>query len=162
MLRLATTCDLDQLAALEQRAFGGDRLSRRSFRRMLTRATAALLVDEQASRVRGYALVLFHGGRRQARLYSIAVDPEARGRGVGQALLEAAEAEARARGCVAVRLELRPDSAAALAMYKSRGYRVFGVRSDYYEDHADAIRMEKVLAGEDAAPPPGHAAHARE
>jgi ribosomal-protein-alanine acetyltransferase len=145
MLRSASIDDLEQLAALESRAFLGDRLSRRTFRRMLTRARAVVLVDEQGGKVRGYALVLFHAGRGHARLYSIAVDPADRGRGVGHALLEAAEASAIERGCRAMRLELRRDNAAALAMYASRGYRRLGVLTDYYEDRVDAIRMEKDL-----------------
>ena len=45
MLDAANLEDLDQLVDLEQRCFDSDRMSRRSFRRMLTRANAALLVD---------------------------------------------------------------------------------------------------------------------
>lgn len=131
---------------LEHRCFDGDRLTRRSLRRMLTRARAALLVDDANGRLRGYALVLFRAGTPLARLYSIAVDPDARGRGVGGALLAAAEDAARDRGCTALRLELRDDNAAARAMYGRHGYRHIGRRTAYYADDADAVRMEKPLA----------------
>jgi ribosomal-protein-alanine acetyltransferase len=147
MLRAATIDDLDQLDGLERRAFPGDRLSRRSLRRMIVNPRAVLLVDDQSGRVRGYALALFHDRRRHARVYSIAVDPADRGRGVGQALLEAIEDEARARGRRTIRLELRRDNAAAMSLYASRGYRLTGVRPEYYQDHADAIVMEKSLLG---------------
>jgi ribosomal-protein-alanine acetyltransferase len=145
MLRPATIDDLDRLDALERRAFTGDRLSRRNLRRMIANPRAVLLIDEHAGRVRGYALALFHGSRRHARVYSIAVDAADRGRGIGQALLEGVESEARARGRRSMRLELRRDNAAALSLYASRGYRRIGVRPGYYEDHADAIVMEKPL-----------------
>jgi ribosomal-protein-alanine acetyltransferase len=145
MLRPATIDDLDSLIALEQRAFTGDRLSRRALRYLLTAATTATLVDEHDGRLRGYAIVLFHRQRAHARLYSIAVDSEWRGRGIGQTLLTAIEQAAADRGATAMRLELRRDNAAALAMYKAHGYRPVGARPHYYEDGADAILMERPL-----------------
>ncbi|HSH28766.1 MAG TPA: GNAT family N-acetyltransferase/peptidase C39 family protein [Thiohalobacter sp.] len=115
-----------------------DRLSRRQFRYMLTRANAATLVTTgDADQVLGYALVLFHAGTSLARLYSIAVDPAARGRGLAQTLLTAAEVEAAGRGCVDMRLEVRPDNAAAIALYERLGYRRFGTFDDYYEQTLD-------------------------
>lgn len=146
-IRPATLDDLDALVALEEHAFDSDRLSRRSFRRMLTRGKAALLVDDTGGALRGYVLVLFHSGTPLARLYSIAVDAAARGAGTGRALMEAAEAAARERDSVAMRLEVRSDNAAALKLYRSLGYRDFEMQADYYEDHTDAVRMEKPLTG---------------
>ena len=145
MLDAATLEDLDQLVDLEQRCFDSDRMSRRSFRRMLTRANAALLVDRDGGRVRGYALVLFHAGSSLARLYSLAVDPADRGHGIARALLAEAERIASERDCVDMRLELRRDNREALQLYENAGYRQFEVQADYYEDHTDAIRMEKSL-----------------
>lgn len=145
MIRPATLDDLDALVALETRAFDNDRISRRSFRRMLTRGKAALPVDDDGGTLRGYALVLFHAGTPLARLYSIAVEPRFRSIGVGDRLLESAEAAARTRGCVEVRLELRRDNPGARAFYERHGYREFEIQPDYYEDHMDAVRMKKPL-----------------
>ena len=142
MLDAATLEDLDQLVDLEQRCFDSDRMSRRSFRRMLTRANAAVLVDRDGGRVRGYALVLFHAGSSLARLYSLAVDPADRGHGIARALLAEAERIASERDCVDMRLELRRDNREALQLYENAGYRQFEVQADYYEDHTDALRME--------------------
>ncbi|MDF5829437.1 peptidase C39 family protein [Pseudomonas aeruginosa] len=50
----------------------------------VTRAYASLTVAEGDGGVLGYALVLFHEGTSLARLYSIAIDPRARGIGLGQ------------------------------------------------------------------------------
>ncbi|HEX6930470.1 MAG TPA: ribosomal protein S18-alanine N-acetyltransferase [Gammaproteobacteria bacterium] len=146
MIRSATVADLDALEALESRCFDSDRLSRRSFRHMITQAHADLLVHGNGDAIEGYALVLYHKGTHLARLYSIAVDPDARGRGIGRRLLQAAEDIALERGCVTLRLEIRSDNAAAKALYRDAGYRQFGSYRDYYEDHADALRMEKALA----------------
>ena len=86
-----------------------------------------------------------------ARLYSIAVAEDARGRGVGEQLLSAAEDEARRRGDLFMRLEVRADNASAIALYERLGYKAFGRHLDYYEDHAEAIRLEKRIIGR--APP---------
>src|SRR5690606_31146863 len=138
MLRDATLDDLDALVALEARCFASDRLSRRSFRRMIARKTSALVVAEVDGALQGYVLVLFHAGAPLARLYSVAVAPAARGGGLGRQLVSAAEERARTNDCVALRLEVRRDNAAALALYHALGYRQFGVQEDYYEDHMDA------------------------
>lgn len=51
------------------------------------------------------------------------ISPSLRGRGVGGRLLEALEAEAAAAGKTRTRLETNGTLAAALTMYRSRGYR---------------------------------------
>lgn len=148
MLRAATTRDLDALLALENRCFDSDRLSRRSFRYMLTKANAVTLVDEapDGEGLRGYAMLLFNTGTSLARLYSIAVDPAARGQGLGRQLVEAAEEAALERECAYMRLEVRRDNAASIALFQALGYRQFGRYADYYEDHMEALRFEKALA----------------
>ncbi|HYW02532.1 MAG TPA: peptidase C39 family protein [Gammaproteobacteria bacterium] len=150
-IRHARPSDLDALLELEIRCFETDRLSRRSFRHMLTRAKAVTLVAERDGTLLGYALVLFHAGTCMARLYSVAVDPRHRGEGTGRMLLEAAEEAARTHGVIAMRLEIRRDNPRALALYRAGGYRQFDVHADYYEDHQDALRLEKTLVGEHPA-----------
>ena len=146
MIRTAGLGDIDELVRLEDTCFETDRLSRRQFRYMLTKANAAIFVFEDEGRLLGYDLVLFSRGTSMARLYSIAVDPAARGRGVGKALVEAAEEESRERDCAYLRLEIRKDNQASLALFRSMGYKQFGEFEDYYEDHMDAWRFEKSLA----------------
>jgi len=146
VLRSGVRGDLDNLLALERRAFAGDRLARRSFRHLLGAPTAALLVAEEDGRLVGYALVLFKARSGLARLYSIAVAPECAGRGAGTLLLAAAEAAARARGCRLMRLEVDANNARAIARYRKAGYAAFGRRPGYYENGADALRFQKQLS----------------
>lgn len=145
MIRPATPEDIDALVAIENLCFETDRLSRRSFRHMITKAHAALLLEEAKGTVRGYVLVLFNAGTSLARMYSIAVDPAQRSQGIGRQLMQAAEQAALAQDCVTLRLEVRVDNAASIALYESMGYRRFGFYDDYYEDHMDALRYEKRL-----------------
>ncbi len=131
---------------LENASFDGDRLTPRNFRHLLTKGSAACVVAEDGGRLAGYALVLFNAGTSLARLYSFAVKGGRRRQGVGRRLLAAAERAALERGSAAMRLEVRPDNAAAIAFYRGAGYDEFGLHRDFYQDHADALRMEKPLA----------------
>ena len=144
-LRPATGADLDALVDIETRAFDGDIISRRSLHRFLTASSATSVVAEFAGRIAGYALVLFRPNSAAARLYSIAVDPDVRGRGIGPALIAAAEAAALARDCVWLRLEVHENNTHAIARYRKAGFRQFGQRSDYYADGGTALLMEKRL-----------------
>jgi ribosomal protein S18 acetylase RimI-like enzyme len=146
MIRSARSQDLDALVAIETAAFDIDRFSRRSFRYLLTRANAQTCVyEDDAGRVLGYTMVLFHTGTSLARMYSLAVHPDARGRGLGGELIEAAEQVALEHGCISLRLEVRRDNPRAISLYESMGYRLFGTKKDYYEDHMEALRYEKRL-----------------
>lgn len=146
MIRNALPEDVEGLTKLEDISFHTDRLSRRRFRYFLTKANAELLVDTgEDGALRGYALVLFHKGSALARLYSIAVDPAARGKGIARALLTSCEDAARAKGCAFLRLEVREDNHQAQTLYKSMGYQPFGTYAHYYDDDEDAVRMQKAL-----------------
>lgn len=145
MIRAATPADIDSLVAIENRSFDSDRLSRRNFKYLLTKAKSVILVDDADGDIRGYALLLFHAGTSLVRLYSLAVDPDSRRCGIGTALLEASEDAARERDGVMLRVEVRQDNHPAIALFKKRGYKQFGVLEDYYEDHMEAVRLEKSL-----------------
>lgn len=142
-MRPARRADVAALVALEDASFDHDRLSRRSFLWMLTKAKAVLLVAEDADGLAGYGLILLHAGGALARVYSVVVAERRRGSGLGRRLMVALEEAARDRGAAHLRLEVRPDNQAAITLYESLGYHRFAVVHDYYEDHADAHRYEK-------------------
>ena len=151
-LRLARPADLDALEALENKVFDGDRLSRRSLRAFIASPRVALPVAVSPGKALvGYALLAFRVNSRHARLYSICVDPAIGRRGVGGLLLARCEALARARGMLGLRLEVRVDNLAAVALYEKKGYASFGRMEDYYEDGAAALRLEKALGGKPAS-----------
>ena len=150
MIRPARPADLDALTVLEVQSFETDRLSRTSYRRLLGRRSAAVLIAEVDDAVRGSAVVLFRHGRPTARLYSLAVDPTCRGRGLGRALTDAALAEAAARGCTRLRLEVRDDNRAAIALYERLGFQLRDQVADYYADGMAARRYERTIPSPDA------------
>jgi ribosomal-protein-alanine N-acetyltransferase len=152
VVREATIDDLDPIAKLERESFPQDQVSRRSFAyhlRMPQRPVIAATIDRELA---GYVLLALSKGGRLARIYSIAVDPRFARRGVGTALLAAAEKFAVRHEREAVTLEVRYDNAPAIALYEKCGYRHSGEHEDYYADGATALRYKKALVGR---PPAG-------
>ena len=70
-------------------------------------------------------------------LLSLAVSPAARCRGVGRALLQAAQKEALRRGCTAMGLEVRAQNRAAIALYRDQGFIPVGRRRGFYRAPID-------------------------
>ncbi len=144
-IRRAGLADLDRLLALEEATFDVDRISRDQWRRHIRSDSATVLVAPAARRIDAAAVVFYRRHARVARLYSLAVGAHARGTGLGGALLAAAEADARKRGCHAMRLEVRVDNPAAIGLYERRGYARIARLPQFYEDGADAWRYAKAL-----------------
>ena len=144
-VRTALLSDFDAVWDIEQTCFSLDRLSRRRLRFYLSASHAECVVAEEKGKVLGYALLLLRRGTLLTRLYSIAVLPEARGKGVAPLLIEELENRALLRGKRFMRLEVSEDNKGAIKVYEKLGFSRFGVYTDYYEDKSDAIRMQKVL-----------------
>lgn len=144
-IRRAVAADLPALLALERQAFAIDRFNVRQFRHLLTRARATFLVAAEADELLGYGVSLYRAGATRARLYGVAVAEVARGQGLASALITALVADARARGCRSLGLEVRTDNAAAQQLYRRLGFRAEGHIADYYEDGAAAVRMVLAL-----------------
>lgn len=129
LLRRATMADVAQIAAIETRAFA-DPWSTQGFASLVEAPEVYLVVSEVAGRVTGYVVARYVAD--EGEIANLAVAPEARGQGLGAALLDAALREARARGVVMVYLEVRQSNDVARALYASRGFREVGRRKGYY------------------------------
>lgn len=143
--RKPTSADLNDLVALEQACFSADRLSRRSFSYWLKNPNCVFLLAVSDKELLGYALTIIHRGTRLARLYSIAVKPSARGHRLAEQLLSRSEQSACDLGRIYMRLEVSTSNRAAIQIYEKLGYKTFGIYQNYYEDHADAMRMQKCI-----------------
>jgi len=143
LIRSAIQDDIDQLIDIEQACFETDRLSRRSFQNFVRDGAHDLLVLVEGDKVLGYILNLYRASTNLARMYSIAIRPDAQGKGLAQYLLDAAEQSAIGRHCVFIRLEVNIHNTVAIKLYEKGRYRVIGRIKEYYEDGSDALRMEK-------------------
>ncbi len=85
----------------------------------------------------------------EAELLTLAVDPSARRRGLGRALLAEFEASAVGLGAASALLEVSADNAAAISLYTAAGFRRTGIRPGYYRAptgaRIDAILFAKAL-----------------
>jgi len=146
ILRNADPADVAGLVSLETDVFASERLSPRSFRRLIAAQSAACRVAVADAMLAGYDVLLFRRGSTVARLYSIAVAPGFRGQGLAAILMRDAEEVARERGSRRLRLEVRADNAGAIRLYERLGYRPFHRVAGYYADGAHALRYERGLA----------------
>jgi len=147
-IRSATKNDLERLVEIENTCFTSDILSRRSFQRFIRAGAHDLKVATLDNEIVGYTLVLYRTGTSLARMYSIAVMPDQQGKGIARKLMQAAEEAGLNRLCSFMRLEVNVNNAPAIHLYEKLGYRTIGKISNYYDDGADALRMEKrIYAG---------------
>ena len=144
-LRRATLDDLNSLVELEQVGFATDRFSKSQYRHLITHAKGIVFVIEQKGALMGSAALLWRKGSQKARLYSIVVAPDARGRGLGHMLLEACEDEARRHGLTALTLQVRADNKSAIEFYARHGFVESGRLLNYYDDQTDGLEMRKCI-----------------
>lgn len=97
------------------------------------------LVAFDGPRLVGTCRLLFDDGI--ARLGRMAVEPDARGRGIGAAILDSAEAESRRAGAKRIRLHAQT---AARSLYERGGFEVRG--DEFVEEGIPHVTMEKDLA----------------
>lgn len=145
-IRPARIADVDGVLALE-RHFPGDRMSRAALRRLLRSPSARLWVAQtrRPAVIAGAIILLTRANSGVARIYSLVVDPELRGFGLGRRLVGTAERAARSAGLSTMSLEVREDNAAARALYARLGYCEHARLSGYYEDGAAGLRLRKAL-----------------
>ena len=146
LIRSGKAKDLPRLIALEDKCFTGDLISPRSFRSFMKNRSSHLLVaEDDTESLLGYAVVLFRKGSATARLYSLAVDPDAEGKGVGSQLLGGIEAVAKNLDCTTISLEVRKDNQRAADLYIRHGYAFQCDLPGYYEDGTDGQRLTRDL-----------------
>jgi [ribosomal protein S18]-alanine N-acetyltransferase len=87
----------------------------------------------------------------EAELLTIAVHPQAQGRGLGRTLMAGAMAAAGRAGCTILHLEVAADNAPARALYAGAGLVETGRRRGYYARPAgarsDALILSAQLSG---------------
>ena len=144
-LRDAARADIQSVVRIERASFS-DPWSAMSFAALIGHEHARFVVAEEGrtGEVVGYT-VSWHVVD-EAELANIAVASDARRRGVGALLLDAALEDARAAGCAVLYLEVRASNEAALRLYESRGFEQIGRRRAYYRAPVeDALVMRRTL-----------------
>ncbi len=145
-IRLAALSDLDGLVQLEERAFATDRFHREQIEYLVEEAHSSMYVVESEQKTLGAAYMLWRRRSPVGRLYNIAVDPDARGRGIGQRLLDVCVQEAGWRDCSTLSLEVRADNFGAIALYQRNKFELTEKLPGYYDDGSTGLRMTRPIA----------------
>lgn len=129
---------LEAILAIE-RVSNGAPWSEASFRREIENPQAHYFVADIGG-VQGFAgyWTLID----EAHITTIAVRPEARGKGIGRALMQKLLEDAKSLGMTCATLEVRIGNVSAISLYESLGFLNSGVRKNYYPDNReDAVIM---------------------
>lgn len=157
-VRFAAPDDDARLAAIDEETWSTSvspaprPTERRFFRPQVEPADT--LVAELGGLVVGYALLgnptPLPASTHVQMLRGLAVDPAYQSRGVGRALVEAAIAQARARGAVKLSLRVLGSNQGARRLYAACGFETEGVLRDEFlldgdpvDDHLLARRLDR-------------------
>lgn len=138
-IRQFRTEDLSAISELEQLSFK-DPFPTYFLSQLADANPSTFLVAAIGDKIIGYAVI--DRWPDQEHLVSIAVLPEWRKKGVGQALLGRL-IERIEQGNL--KLEVRRTNQAAIELYRKNGFVRTGVTQSYYADGEDAIQMEKAI-----------------
>lgn len=140
--------DLDQVVALERKAFPVGPYTRPMLRRIFSVRGSFNFVAEENGRVFGYVIAIPLDGE-SADVESIAVDPDFQRSGLGSRLMALIEGEMRNRGFSMAILEVRDRNTEAIAFYTRHGYSALAHLPEYYHEifrgSRGAYRMSKKL-----------------
>lgn len=139
----AAIADLQNLIELENTLFSSDRISRRQFRYLLTRANGIAVKIEEKGVIVGSLILLRRRNCGNLRIYSIGIDPAAQNRGHARRLVGYALETAARLHLERVTLEVCEHNTAAIQLYTSTGFYQYGRRTDYYQDGCTALLLRK-------------------
>ena len=151
MLKLAAPNDIDTLLAIEEVCFEHDKIDYLEFRKHLKNDRSRVVIDQEkfeggiTSPPRGYYIAVYLPTSKRSRLYSAAVLPEFRRRGILGSFLTDFERDALEKNMNELFLEVESDNTEAINVYTKYGFTQYGIFPKYYENGKDALRMKKLL-----------------
>lgn len=134
---------VSQVAALEKLCFA-DPWSEGSVASELDNPLSYWLVAVEDDTVAGY--IGSQSVLGESDMMNVAVHPNYRRRGIGEALVLALSHGLKDRGNVSLALEVRASNEPAKALYEKLGFALAGRRPNYYRNpREDALILKKVL-----------------
>ncbi|MDT7886996.1 MAG: ribosomal protein S18-alanine N-acetyltransferase [Thermoproteota archaeon] len=101
------------------------------------------LVAEHKGKILGYISATLENDH--CHIYSIAVLPEFRNKGIATNLMKELLNKAKEKGIKKVVLEVKTNNLEAIKLYKKFNFEIKGIKSKYYPDGTDAYVMELKL-----------------
>ena len=144
-IRQAVRSDLDSIQEIETICFGADSFSRKQFLYLITQAKGIFYVVTDKGKVIAYSSLISNARTHNLRIYSIAVHPDARGRKLGQLLMEKAIGFARSYQLKKITLEVNVTNGTAIGLYLKNGFEHIRIINNYYADGSNAYYMHKII-----------------
>lgn len=140
-IRQAKLYDVPAMSRIERDSFESPWSSEEITKDVTAGGNVYVAVAECGEEKAGYGEIRSVAG--EAQIYNIAIAPEFRRNGIGEALLRHMIDKAEEDGCTLVTLEVRSGNNAAMALYEKLGFRVVGRRKGYYsKGKEDAVLMD--------------------
>ena len=140
-IRQAKLYDVPAMARIERDSFEAPWSAEEITKDVTAGGNVYVAVAECGSEKAGYGEIRMIAG--EAQIYNIAIAPEFRREGIGEALLRHMIDKAEDDGCTLVTLEVRGSNEAAMALYRKLGFREVGRRKGYYaKGGEDAVLMD--------------------
>lgn len=148
MIRRATLDDIPLLTKIEMASFQKERypIDEESFYELMLEPSQVVLVYDSVEKgVTGHILAAIIGNRTNLSIDSVAVLPEARGKGVGKDLVRAALEFARNRNIPSVSLETPEYEKDLHDFYESLNFKKIGREDNFYGDGGACIIMKLIF-----------------
>ena len=144
--RRADEQDMPDLLRIEEACFGADKFGPETIWAFVVRNDAFTVIAEDDGRIIGSAMCLVSEPSEEGRIASVAVLKEGRGKGIGSKLMDECEKIFRTYDLKKYTLEVEDTNVPALALYKSHGFEIVGMMTDFYGYGRDAYAMEKIAS----------------
>lgn len=139
IIRSMTIDDVDEVYKVEEDCFV-DPWSKDSIKKELKNDLARYLVAETDGKIVGYVGVWFVVD--EGHITNVAVHSDYRGKKIGDRLVNEMVELCKENNLVAMTLEVRTSNTVAQNLYRKYGFKMGGIRKEYYSDNKeDAIIM---------------------
>ncbi|MFL8938809.1 ribosomal-protein-alanine N-acetyltransferase [[Bacillus] enclensis] len=139
-IRFMTVDDLDAVMEIEHRSFSIPWTREAFYNEIEQNHLSTYLVVEDGECIAGYCGVWLVVD--EAHITNVAVLPDYRGKGLGEALMKRIMEIAKQVGARVMTLEVRVSNEAAKGLYRKMGFQDGGIRKRYYSDNQeDALVM---------------------
>ncbi len=134
---------LPRILRIERASFGKEAWPRKYFLELYGECRDYFMVAKVRGRIAGYAIACTE--KRNAEIASLAVHPDYRRGGVGDALMRYTLRSLSQAGMRRVELMVRTNNTAGAQLYRSLGFRRVRLEPRYYEDGGDAFVMVRAI-----------------
>jgi glutathione synthase/RimK-type ligase-like ATP-grasp enzyme/ribosomal protein S18 acetylase RimI-like enzyme len=147
-IRRSTPDDLNAILSLEKKVFPHFQQSSRSTLSLSLKSSfqqvwVAENISDNKHKILGCLILYTY--KKAVRIFSVAVDSEEQGKGIGKMLLNKAHEIAVAQKAERITLEVDADNKKLIEWYKKEGFESTELLKDYYEEGVDGFRMVHTL-----------------